>query len=266
MPTKEIKRHARGIVEALETRAHAGPPVAPNEIRSAREFLEQHDFSSASDYFSRLARLQQVVQTRPVGVRPAKRNYGGESTGCWMQLQSVYDHVIISTCHDGEFNSRRGRIKMSHRFNQAGRIEFVELKFLRSLEPTLDGAIRKLITVCDYQNVQRDWFETEAFVLRVLPRELIFLHRDLFRAPRLDLVAWLINIGHRAVADLLVELRAGRVNGHDPDAAPNPNQAHLTEVHSDPVAMPILEQAASLESVAEVNDEESVLLRYSHKW
>ena len=39
MPTKEDKRHARGLVEALELRVHAGPPVCATEIRSAQVLL-----------------------------------------------------------------------------------------------------------------------------------------------------------------------------------------------------------------------------------
>src|SRR5947207_231836 len=104
MPTKELKRHARDIVESLETRAYAGPPVRATEIVSAREFLQQHEFSHASDYFSRLTALQDRIRTRPVVARQEKRNYGGEVGGCWMQLQSIYDHIILSTCYHGEFN------------------------------------------------------------------------------------------------------------------------------------------------------------------
>ena len=94
-----------------------------------------------------------------------------------MQIQSAYDHVILSTCYDGEHNGQQGRIKISHRFNQEGRIDFVELKFLRSLQPFLNGALRKLVSVCNYQHLKRDWSSAEAFVLAVLPRELIFLLR-----------------------------------------------------------------------------------------
>jgi hypothetical protein len=264
MPTKEHKRHARDIVEALESRAHAGPSVCSTEIVSARTFLEQHDFSPASDYFSRLSRLQDCVRSRPTAVRQEKRNYGGEAAGCWMQVQSIYDHVILSLCYNGEFNSQRGRVKISHRFNQAGRIDFVELKFLRSLQPCLTGELRKLVTVKDYPNQRKDWLETEAHVLRVLPQELIFLYADLFRCPRAEILSWLINIGHRAVADLVGELRAGRVNGCVRETAGIPNQLRLATINSDEVAMPILEQAAALESVVELTDSESVSVRYVH--
>ena len=262
MPTKEHKRHARGLVEALESRAHTGPSVGPTELLSARTFLEQHDFSPASDYFGRLARLQDRVRSRPVVTRQEKRNYGGEAAGCWMQLQSVYDHLILSTCYDGTFNTQRGRVKISHRFNQAGRIDFVELKFLRSLQPCLTGEIRKLVLVKEYQTLPKDWLEAEAHALRVLPQELIFLYADLFRCPRLETLGWLINIGHRTVFDLLGDLRAGRVNGHERESGGNPNQLHLTEVRTDQVALPILEQAAVLESTVESNDSDSVVVRY----
>jgi hypothetical protein len=265
MPTKEHKRHARGIVEALESRAHAGPSVGPTEILSARTFLERHDFSPASDYFRRLVQLQDSLVRRPRVAQQEKRNYGGEAAGCWMQLQSIYDHVILSVCYDGEFNSQRGRVKISHRFNQSGRIDFVELKFLRSLQPCLTGEIRKLVTIKDYQNVHKDWLENEAHVLRVLPQELVFLYGNLFRCSRADIIGWLINIGHRTVTDLVHELRAGRVNGCERETGGNPNQLRLATVNADEVALPILEQAATLESTVEVTDSESVVVRYARK-
>lgn len=261
MPTKEHKRHARELVETLEWRTHAGPPVGEREIQSAHAFLQEHDFSIASDYFNRLTRLQARIVTRPVLPAREKRNYGGEAAGCWMQVQSVYDHVILSVCYDGEFNRRRGRVKLSHRFNQAGRIDFVELKLLRSLQPGLDGALRKLITVRDYPQVRKDWLATEAFVLRVLPQELIFLFEDLFRVPRMELLAWLINIGHRTVSDLLDDVRAHRVNGRvRGDGVPA--QLPLKDIGADDVARPILEQAAALESTVEGESPETVIVRY----
>lgn len=265
MATKESKRQARGLVEALESRIHAGPPVGETEIHTAREFLRQHDFAAASDYFDRLLRIQERMLTRPAVMRPEKRNYGGEAAGSWMQLQSVYDHVILSTCHDGEFNLRRGRVKISHRFNQAGRIDFVELKLLRSLQPALNGAFRKLVTVKEYQSLPKEWHATEAFALRVLPQELVFLFDDIFRFPRAEILAWLINIGHRTVADLLRELRQGRVNGHTVSTGEPSEQLALKTVGSDDVALPILERAATLESSVELESPETAIVRYCHK-
>ena len=262
MPTKEHKRHARGMVEALELRAHAGPAVGPNEIRSAREFLEQHDFSPASDYFIRLSRLQDNLRVRPRVTQGEKRNYGGEAAGCWMQVQSVYDHVILSTCYDGRFNTQRGRIKISHRFNQAGRIDFVEMKFLRALQPCLTGEVRKLVMVKNFQTGQKDWHETEAFILRVLPQELVFLLPDFFRYPRHEILGWLINFGHRTVADFLGDLEVGCVNGHPTEPANGSSQLDLATISADEVAMPILERAAMLESTVEADDSESAVLRY----
>ena len=139
--TKDHRRYARGLIEQLESRVHVGPPVHATEILSARDYLRQFDFSPASDYFSRLMQIQQRLETRSKepSLPAAKRNYGGEAAGHWMQLQCAYDHVILSTCYEGEFNLRQGRIKISHRFNQEGRVDFVELKFLRSLQPVLNG-------------------------------------------------------------------------------------------------------------------------------
>ena len=265
MATKECRRQARELVEALEVRVHRGPPVCETDILSAREFLRQHDFSVASDYFNRLAHIQSRVGSRPAAVRREKRNYGGEAAGCWMQLQSVYDHVIVSTCHAGEFNGRKGRVKISHRFNEAGRVDFVELKFLRSLQPQLDGALRKLITLKPDPGRPQDWHEAEAFALRVLPQELVFLCGNVFRFTREEVLAWLVNIGHWTVDNLLIELRANRVNGCAAVAESYSSQLCLSSVASDEVALPILEHAAALQSTVESSDPESVLLRYARK-
>ena len=178
-----------------------------------------------------------------------------------MQVQSIYDHVILSTCHQGEFNLRRGRVKISHRFNQAGRIDFVELKFLCSLQPELTGGIRKLLTVRNYQGLRKDWYEAGAFALRVLPQELIFLFQDIFRCPRNEVLSWLINIGHRAVDDLLSDVRERPVNGCNSTPGGNPDQLCLKAVLEDEVALPILEQAAALESAVEFDDPETVIVR-----
>ena len=214
MPTKEAKRQARGVIEGLENRVHFGPPVLDTEIQAARSFLLQHEFSPSSDYFNRLVGVQSRLRTRlrtptiAPAITPAKRNYGGESSGRFMQIQMVYDHLILSTCYEGVFRTQRGRIKLSHRFNEAGRIDFVELKFLNSLHHCLDGELRKLVMVKDYQALRKDWHATEAFVLPALPRELIFLHEEAFRFPRMDLFAWLVNIGHGIIEGMLKDLKS----------------------------------------------------------
>jgi len=265
MPTKEHRRQARVLVEALELRVHAGPPVCQTEISSARNWLRQLEFPAASDYFNRLEQVQNRVALRPALPSVRKRNYGGAAGGVWMQLQSVYDHVIISTCHQGEFNTQRGRVKLSHRFNQAGRIDFVELKLLRSLHPHLDGALRKLITVKDRQTSENAWHTAEAFPLRVLPQELVFLHANFFRFRREDTFAWLINLGHWTAENLLKDLNAGRINGCSFEPNRNPNQLALKEVASDQVAIGIVEQAARLECTLELDDSETAIVRYVRK-
>ncbi len=264
MATKEHKRQAKGLIEELECRVHAGPPVRPAEIHSAREFLDRSEFSPTSDYYDRLSRIQYRLETRTTQPSPSvgKRNYGGEAAGYWMQIQSAYDHLILSTCYDGEHNGQQGRIKISHRFNQAGRIDFVELKFLRSLQPFLNGAFRKLISMCDYQHLKKDWSSAEAFVLPVLPRELIFLYSDIFRCERSEVLAWLINIGHNLLGDLLAHLEEYPARRAGPPPAEFQSQSSLEEIRSDAVAFPILQKTASLESAVELRDEKTVLVRY----
>jgi hypothetical protein len=262
--TKEHKKHARGLIEALEARVHRGPPIRALEVSVARDFLHQNDFSPASDYFNRLAQIQDRLGTR-VSERsffPGKRNYGGQAGGYWMQVQSAFDHVILSTCYDGEFNFKSGRIKISHRFNLEGRIDFVELKFLRSLQDCLTGEIRKLVLVKEYQAIRKDWHAMPAFVLQVFPRELIFLHESIFRFPREEVVGWLINVGHVLVEDLLKELSANRVNGVHSRSERNPDQLCLSAIQDDEVAMPILRKAAALQSAVQVQDSKTVELRY----
>lgn len=264
MATKDHRRHARGLIEALESRVHVGPPVHEAELRSARDFLSQNDFSLASDYFQRLEQIQSRLETRTATrcLFPGKRNYGGEAAGRWMQLQSAYDHVILSTCYEGEFDCKPGRVKISHRFNQAGRVDFVELKFLRSLQPCLNGEIRKLLRVKDYQTIRKDWHAAEAFILAVLPQELVFLYQDIFRCPRTELLAWLVNIGHGLAGDLLVDVRSRPVNGSMPHGGTNGDQLRVEAIRRDAVAWPILEHAASLESAVELSDPQTALVRY----
>lgn len=269
MPTKDHRRYARVLVEELESRVHAGPPVGERDLEAARKFLHENDFSTASDYFHRLGRIQNRIEARPLVARPEKRNYGGEAAGYWMQIQSIYDHIILSVCYDGEFNLQRGRVKISHRFNQAGRIDFVELKFLKSFQPCLNGAIRKLVTVCQFQDQPKHWLEAEAYALRVQPRELVLLCADLFRFPRNDILAWLVNTGHWIAGQLLSNLRSRPINGST-QAAVNGNGGHTNQLNlkgilTDEVAMPILRLAASLTSTVELHDADKIIIRYAHK-
>lgn len=267
MATKEHKRQAKGLIEELECRVHAGPPVRQAEIQSAREFLDRSEFSGTSDYYNRLSRIQYRLEARTAQPAPVtgKRNYGGEAAGYWMQLQSAYDHVILSTCYDGEHNGQQGRIKISHRFNLAGRIDFVELKFLRSLQPFLNGAFRKLISMCDYQHLKKDWSSAEAFVLPVLPRELIFLFPDIFRCHRAEVLAWLINIGHNLVGDLLGSLEESSARRPTLQSGEFLSQLRLEELGNDAVAFPILQATALLESAVDLKDEKTVLVRYCRR-
>jgi hypothetical protein len=158
-------------------------------------------------------------------------------------------------------------VKISHRFNQEGRIDFVELKFLRSLHSCLNGEIRKLLMVKGYQGMRKDWHSAEAFVLQVLPRELVFLFEEVFRSPRPELFAWLINIGHGLMDDLLKDLAARPPNGYHAPSTKNPDQLCLTAVRTDSVALPIMQKAAALETAVELegDEDESAVVRYFRK-
>jgi hypothetical protein len=263
--TKENRRQAKAIVEELETRVHVGPPIGSNEIVSAHDFLRQSDFSPASDYFGRLQQIQHRLASRPAEppqLKPGKRDYGGEAAGYWMQVQSAYDHVILSICYEGEFNCKRGRVKISHRFNQEGRLDFVEAKLLRSMDPCLTGAFRKLLMIQNFQSIRKGWLEAEAFVLEVLPKELIFLYDNLFRCERSEIFTWLNNVGHRLVGDLLEDLSSRPLNGVNRNPGRNPEQLELSALRTDEIAWPILAKAALLESVVELSGPKTAVVRY----
>jgi len=261
---KDHRKYARGLIEGLESRVHLGPPIRATELQSAQDYLLQNDFSPASDYFSRLGQIRSRLEPRlrQAPLPPPKRNYGGEAAGCWLQLQSAYDHVILSTCYDGAMDGRQGRVKISHRFNRAGRVDFVELKFLRSLQPCLDGEYRKLLMVKDYAQIRNDWHAAEAFILTILPRELIFLYPDIFRCPREEVLAWLVNIGHRLTKDFVTELACRPAEAWDTRPRTNGEQRCLAAVRSDEVAMPILEQAQALECAVEITGPKTAVVRY----
>lgn len=250
-PTKEARREARRRLDALESALRAGAVLQPLEIRQFAEFLRAHGFAPNSSYFARLAEIEAFVRSHPVPPDAAKRDYAGYAAGCWMQVQSVYDHVILSVCYEGEFRGQRGRIKISHRFNRGGRTDFVEAKLLRSLDPVLDGALRKLVTVRGFPGLSPEWWTASAYALRVLPRELLFLHPDLFRYPRERILAWLVNIGHQTVADLVAELEEST---EVPETGPAGRQWPVTWLRRDAVAWPILQQAARLEASVDPGD------------
>jgi hypothetical protein len=262
--TKEHRRFARGLIEGLESRMHAGPPIHATEVASASDFLRQCSFSPASDYYQRLTEIQTRLAHRPSQPSSAsgKRNYGGKAGGRWLQVQSIHDHVILSTCYEGEFNLKHGRVKISHRFNCEGRIDFVELKFLRSLMPCLTGEFRKLVLIKDYQSIRKDWHEAEAFTLAVLPHELLFLFADIFRCPKSEVLAWLINVGHRMAGDVCENLNGADFSGERPASNGAQIQLRLSELRTDDVARPILEQAAALESAVELSDDKNLVVRY----
>ena len=243
---------------------HAGPPIHATEVASANDFLRQCSFSPASDYYQRLTEIRQrlAVRAHQPSPAPGKRNYGGKAGGRWLQVQSIHDHVILSTCYEGEFNLKHGRVKISHRFNGEGRIDFVELKFLRSLMPCLTGEIRKLVLIKDYQGIPKDWHEADAFALGILPHELLFLFADIFRCPRSEVLAWLINVGHRMSDDVCSDLNGAAFSPSRPASTSAQNQLCLSELRTDDVARPILEKAASLESVVELSDDKNVVVRY----
>ena len=138
----------------------------------------------------------------------------------------------------------------------------MELKFLRSLQPLLNGAFRKLVSVCNYQRLKKDWSSAEAFVLPVLPRELVFLFPDIFRCQRFELLAWLINIGHNLTGDLLGHLGQFSSNRNGIAAGEGQSQLPLESLPLDPVAFPILQTAANLESAVELIEEKKVMVRY----
>jgi hypothetical protein len=139
---------------------------------------------------------------------------------------------------------------------------FVELKFLRSLQPCLDGEFRKLVMVKDYARIRKDWHAAEAFVLPVLPRELVFLYQDIFRCPREEVLAWLVNIGHRLARDLLKDLEQRPADSWNPQPSVNGDQRCLAALRTDEVAMPILEHASAVECAVELTGPKTAVVRY----
>ncbi|MGH7972133.1 MAG: hypothetical protein ACREIC_25750, partial [Limisphaerales bacterium] len=134
-------------------------------------------------------------------------------------------------------------------------------KFVSSLEPVLNGQYRKLLLVSNYQAIKKDWRVAEAFVLPVLPRELIFLYENIFRCPKHELFAWLVNIGHGLVQDVGDSLRTG----FGPAESQRPNdfgQLPLLMIREDEVAVPIIEKAAVLKSTVQCLEPARVAVNY----
>ena len=94
---------------------------------------------------------------------------------------------------------------------------------------------------------------------------MVFLFEEVFRSPREELFAWLINIGHGLVDDLLKDLGDRPPNGYHQLSPKNPDQLCLTAVRTDSVALPILERTAALESGVELEGDETAVVRYYRK-
>src|SRR5262249_35357025 len=122
-------------------------------------------------------------------------------------------------------------------------------------------------TIKNYPSIRKDWYEAGAFVLQVLPRELNFLYANIFRCPRAQFFAWLLNIGHGIVTDLLNDLKS-RVDADSSvtDFGCLPEQLPLEALLQDEVGLPILEKATHLETVVEYENPAEILVRYLRKF
>ena len=81
----------------------------------------------------------------------------------------------------------------------------------------------------------------------------------------MEILSWLINIGHRILDGLRQDLEANHFEERNDSAGRDSAQLCLTAVRSDSVAWPIVEKARSLESNVEAEDEKTVIVRYVRK-
>jgi hypothetical protein len=121
--------------------------------------------------------------------------------------------------------------------------------------------MRKLVLIKDYQKIRKDWDAAEAYILPVMPQELVFLYQDVFRCEKADVISWLVNIGHVIAGDLIVDLSMRP----EESANGNSEQLALHHVRDDTVALPILRKAAARDCAVEIEDERVVLVRYVRK-
>ena len=252
MPTQEDEKNIHDKLIELDKAFAAGKEVH----RDAEHLLEeitQLGFSGGSEHFKRALSIYQMeardgiadtdIQQPKRLLESGKYDYVGHIGSYFLQAVIAYDHLFLTRVYSGEFHARKGKIKISNRFNSEGRLDLIDAKLIRSLDAHMDGAIRHLVTIDGYRTLSKDWQTAPLLYLSCIPKEMIFVKGDILRASPPKLYNTLVGYAYRTASDLLDGISRETIAAETPR---NPQQLPLDKIVHNDMAMYILGKAASL--------------------
>jgi hypothetical protein len=197
MTSKEDRRQVRALVESLEARCASGNLPTEDEIHDLVCVMEKLGFPEDSSYFARIEFILDKVENpdavtpanpcapavahctpAPQLINPSEPNspilkpqngrvdYYGNLHDHTVRVTPRYDHVFLAMYYTG-FNDRYSTtFKITHRFNGKGRVDIVDIQLVKSFEPSLDRAVRHLVTVEGYERRAKAW--TSGFMKKII--------------------------------------------------------------------------------------------------
>ena len=118
MPTRKEKREIREKIEKLGE-IDPDSPEAKQTIAEIQEMFELYGVADNSEFRIRLA--EYLGWSSGPDFDQGERSYAGMSGNVKMIITPVYDHFFLQRLY-----KKHGRLKVSWRFNQEGRLELVD--------------------------------------------------------------------------------------------------------------------------------------------
>ncbi|RMD67082.1 hypothetical protein D6817_02570 [Candidatus Pacearchaeota archaeon] len=167
------------------------------------------------------------------GFSSPKREYCGLANGVRVNVKAVYDHIFIMRYYASRRKRSHG-LKLSWRFNRAGRLELIDAL----LYPK-----RKSVGLSKIFAEEEEWAVARATRLERMPWEMDLFNPRLPRFPLQKQYEIVMKEGHELAREIYVAgergslLPAGKLYG---------SQRALTEIVRDADAMHIISRAAKL--------------------
>lgn len=269
------------IVESLETRVALKKPISTDEVQGAADLMESLGFSEQSAYYARLERLYVLADKQKPAVvekpaerpdapvtdsealdfkRVGRREYAAIYSRGSAFLKFVYDHFFLMKLHKRWYKDRGMAVKISHRFNQEGRIDLVDAVLVHSLDPRMDRAVKHLLSVDGYDKKEKGWHGAEAFYLPIVPFEMIAFDEQFINKTYVERCQSLLREGHDGARLLVREMRAGKLQE---SSSVRSEQKQLAEIVEDREGLYMLIKAASLVPTVRDYDKERVMVGYT---
>jgi hypothetical protein len=251
--TGSDKRRTRRVLERLEELDLRRESVASLRTRVdwVLEIFDEIGVARGGGFWNRLEAFcdradayfsGESHEDDEIGLNRGKRDYYGVfHHNRRLQVMPVYDHIFLSRVYGG-------RLKMSWRFNRAGRLDLIDSIVIVREGPKNNP--EHLVLVEGFQSCDPEWSERPAEYI-MPPDEIRYVHGSFDRLDLQDLYQSLIRFGHSMCREFLADLDTGGVKNFDQYRS---NQKPLTHVAKDEPAMYMLRRVAEgFPTVREVN-------------